>query len=191
MVSGGLRWPAQFEASPHPARSGALAAFRGRSTIVAPELAVTRLDPGRVDFDIAGGGRRDPGRQLRAQLRQILGLLRKSLGDLDVAIVILGDPVIETDRSHDRPAGARRCTVAELGYDRHARIERFPGADAAVLRERVERYVDVRKRQQMLVARRRAQAGDILLGNACATNRATRLSRSMGSSSRVCLMMIF
>src|SRR3954453_20447340 len=150
MVSGGLRWPAQFEASPHPARSGALAAFRGRSTIVAPELAVTRLDPGRVDFDIPGGGRCDPGRQLRAQLRQILGLLRKSLGDLDIAVVILGDPVAEADGGHDGGARTRGGCNAEVGYDRNARIERFPGGDAAVLRERVERYVDVRKRPQVL-----------------------------------------
>src|SRR4051795_11980236 len=101
MVSGGLRWPAQFEASPHPARSGALAAFRGRSTIVAPELAIARLDPGRVDFDIAGGGGCDPSRQLATQLRQVRRLRRIFAGDRGIALVILGDPVVETDSSHD------------------------------------------------------------------------------------------
>src|SRR3954447_8236613 len=106
MVSGGLRWPAQFEASPHPARSGALAAFRGRSTIVAPELAVTRLDPGRVDFAIAGRRTRNPSRQVRPQLRQMRRLCRIFGCDRGIALVIIGAPVIETARSHDRPAGA-------------------------------------------------------------------------------------
>src|SRR3954453_3014280 len=105
MVSGGLRWPAQFEASPHPARSGALAAFRGRSTIVAPELAIARLDAGRVDFDIAGGGRRNPGGHLRTQLRPIIRLCRKFAGDRGIALVILGAPVAEADSGHD--GGAR------------------------------------------------------------------------------------
>src|SRR3954469_6918301 len=111
MVSGGLRWPAQFEATPQPAGSGAPAAFDSRGTIVAPELAIARFDLARVDFDIAGGRRCDPGRQVAAQPRQIRRLRRIFAGDRGIALVVLGDPVVETDRSHDRTTGTRRGAV--------------------------------------------------------------------------------
>ena len=96
-----------------------------------------------------------------------MGRLRRIFAcDRGIAVIVLGDPVVETDGSHDRPAGTRRGAVSELGDDRNPRIEGFPGADAAILREGIERYVDLRKGQQMLVARGRAQADDVLLGNA-------------------------
>ena len=138
----------------------------GCRAIVAPELPVAGLDALRVDRDVSGQRARDPNRKFGSQLLQIRGHSGKSLRDGNIAVVIGGDPVVETDGFEDGAARTRRRAVAELGDDRNAHIERFPGRDTAVLRKRIERDIDGLKRPQMVTALARAHTNNPVLRNA-------------------------
>ena len=97
---GGWRWKAAILIASNRVGS------RSRA-IVAPELPIARLDLSRVDRDISGRRIRDFGRKIRPQLLQMGGHRRIFLRDRKIAVVIVGDPVVETDGFQDGSGGAR------------------------------------------------------------------------------------
>src|SRR6185437_2340842 len=93
-------------AKPGPAASITDAGPRSRRAIVAPELAITRLDTLRVDGDVSGRRACDSGGKIGPQSLQMRRHRCIFLRDCNIAVVILGDPVVEADGFQDRSGRA-------------------------------------------------------------------------------------
>src|SRR5215467_1784279 len=127
-----------------------------RGAVVVPKLAVAFLDAPRIKFDIAGRGICDPGGEFCAKQLKLRHHRRKFLCDFDIAVIVFSYPVVETNCCKNSGTDARWGAGTELRYDRDSHLKRFPGADAAILRKRIERDVDAGELRKMHLAQSRA-----------------------------------
>ena len=95
-----------------------------------------------------------------AQRGEIIGLRRIFHREIGISGFTVGYPFMQPDGRNDRAGGPARLAIAELGQNGNADLQRLPGADAAILRKRIEAEIDVVIGREMLQAGRRSQTLD-------------------------------